>query len=181
MIGNIWFCSDQHFGHKNIIKLSNRPYSSVEQMDEDLIEKHNKLVKKDEPVYLLGDACWNQSYENYKRIFTRLNGRIFYILGNHCNKQNLIRCKKDGLLMDVRESQILNIGSDTIHLTHYPLLEWFNFHRNGIHLHGHTHANLNDYCRSTDVSIDAWELGPVEFSELKQYIDDNCTDNIHYI
>ncbi len=175
----IWFTSDQHFGHKNIIKLSNRPYSSIEYMDEDIIDRYNKLVKKEDVVYFLGDLAWNQSYENYKNIFKQLNGRKSYILGNHDNKQHLIKCQKEGLLLDVRESKILNIGSDTIHLTHYPLLEWYNFYKGGYALHGHTHAKLNDYCLSTDVGVDCWEYEPVSWEEIKQYIDNNCTANIH--
>lgn len=178
-MSDIWFCSDHHFGHRNVINFCNRPYSSVEEMDDDLIYRHNNLVKKEDAVYFLGDFSWNQSYEKYKNLFSRMNGRKFYIIGNHDNKQNLIRCQKNGLLIDVRESKILNIGSDTIHLTHYPLLEWYNFHRNGKHFHGHTHCTLDDYCQSVDVGIDAWEYGPVEFSELKKYLEERCKPNIH--
>lgn len=180
-MANIWFTSDQHFGHKNVLKLSNRPYSSIEQMDEDIIEKYNKLVKKDDVVYFLGDLAWNQSYDNYKKIFKRLNGRKVYILGNHDNRQNLLKCQKDGLLLSVKESQILNIGSDTVHLTHYPLLEWFNFYHGGLALHGHTHCRVNDYCLSTDIGVDCWEMEPVEFTEIKEYLTKNGTENSHYI
>lgn len=178
-MSNIFFCADHHFGHRAIIDLDNRPYSSVEQMDEDLIEIHNKIVGKNDAVYFLGDLSFNQSFNKYKELFTRMNGKKFYILGNHDNKQHLIRCQKEGLLLDVRESKILNIGKETVHLTHYPLHEWFNFHKNGIHLHAHTHGNMPEYMRSADVGIRNWEYGPVEFLELKQYIDSNCTDNIH--
>ena len=181
MSKNIWFTSDLHLGHKAILRLSNRPFFNIEEHDETIIENINKLVKNDDDLIILGDISFNQSYQTYESIFKKLNGNIYIILGNHDNKQNLIRCQKEGLITSVRESQIMNIGKDTIHLTHYPLLEWYNFYNNGLHAHGHTHGKVNEYCRSIDVSIDAWEMECIEFSELKQYIDENCTENIHYI
>ena len=66
-------------------------------------------------------------------------------------------------------------------MTHYPLLEWFNFHHDGYHLHGHTHGNIGDYCKSTDVSPELWEYSPVSWAELKKYIDDGGYKNIHTI
>ena len=66
-----WFCSDWHLGHKNIIKLSNRPFSSIEQHDETIINNYNKVVNREDNVYFLGDLAWNQSYENYKSIFKK--------------------------------------------------------------------------------------------------------------
>lgn len=175
----VWFCSDWHLQHKNIIRLSNRPFGSIEQHDDTIINNYNKVVKREDDVYFLGDLAWNQSYENYKSIFKRLKGNITFVLGNHDNKQHLIRCQKDGLITSVVESKIINIGKDTIHLTHYPLLEWFNFHHNGYHLHGHTHGNIPDYCKSTDVSPEVWEYSPVSWTELKKYIDDGGYENIH--
>lgn len=174
-----WFTSDWHLSHKNILKLSNRPFSDIEVHDEYIINKYNELVKPNDNVYILGDISFNQSYNTYKNIFKQLKGNIYVILGNHDNKNHLIRCQKEGLITSVRESQILNIGSDTIHLTHYPLREFYGFYNKGYHLYGHCHGNIPDYCKSTDVGVDCWEYGVVEWAELKQYIDENCEPNIH--
>ena len=181
MVEKIWFTSDWHLGHKNIIHLSNRPFKTIEQHDEFIVRRFNELVQPDDIVWILGDISFNQSYKNYADLFGRLNGKISVVLGNHDNRQHLLRCKQDGLIQDVRESKILNIGSDTIHLTHYPLLEWFNFHKGAYSIHGHTHGNVNDYCKSTDVSLECWSYEPVEWQELKQYIDDGNNANEHYI
>ncbi len=181
MSKNIWYTSDWHINHRAVLSLSNRPFSDIDIHNETIIENCNKFVKKNDDLIILGDISFQQSYQAYKDIFNRINGNIYIILGNHDNKQNLIRCQKEGLITSVRESQIMNIGKDTIHLTHYPLMEWFNFYSNGLHAHGHTHGKVNEYCRSVDVSVDCWQFEPVEFSELKQYIDENCTENIHYI
>ena len=179
MSKNIWFTSDWHLGHKNILKLSNRPFSTIEEHDEIIINNINKFVKNSDDLYILGDISFNQSYNTYKNIFNRLKGNKYIIWGNHDNKNQLIKCQKEGLLVSVRESQILNIDKYTIHLTHYPLREFFNFYNGGYHFYGHCHGNIDDYCKSTDVSVDCWEFEPVEFYELKEYIDKNCEDNIH--
>ena len=127
MSNNIYFTADLHLGHKKILDLANRDFDNIEKHDNYIIEKYNKIIDNEDICYILGDICWNQSYNSYKELFAKLNGKKYIILGNHDNKQNLIRCQKEGLIESVKESQIINIGSNTIHLTHYPLLEWFNF------------------------------------------------------
>lgn len=179
-MSNIFFCSDHHFNHRRSIDFDNRPYNNIQEMDEDLIKKHNSIVNKDDTVYFLGDISFNQSYNTYKEIFSKLNGNKYFIVGNHDNRQNLIRCQKDGLLLDVKESKILNIGKDTIHLTHYPLLEFYNFYKGGYHLFGHTHlSSCPELNKSANVCICCWEWQPVEWSEVKKYIDSNCKENKH--
>lgn len=55
---NVFFTSDLHFGHKNIIRFDNRPFFSVEEMDKTLIENWNRKVSADDTVYVLGDISW---------------------------------------------------------------------------------------------------------------------------
>src|SRR5580698_5527626 len=83
-MSNIFFTSDEHFGHQNIIKFCNRPFTSLDEMTETLIENHNKLVKKGDSVYHLGDMFWKTfGQENAIKVLSRLNGQKFYIWGNH--------------------------------------------------------------------------------------------------
>lgn len=176
-MSRIWFTSDLHLGHKNILKLSNRPFGEIEHHDDTIINNYNNLITKDDTCYILGDISFNQSYENYKNIFSRLNGKKYIIIGNHDNKQNLIKCKKEGLICDIKESQTIQIGKDRVFLSHYPHREWNGFYKGAYHLYGHCHCNLDDYKMSTDIGVDAWEYGPVEWAELKQYLQDNCEQN----
>lgn len=74
--------SDTHFGHRNIIEYTNRPFYSVEEMNETLIKNWNSVVKKDDVVWHLGDFGFG-SKETIINIRSRLNGKIFLILGNH--------------------------------------------------------------------------------------------------
>ncbi len=79
---NIFFTSDQHFGHKNIIKFSNRPFNSVEEMDEMMIQRWNEKVGETDEVYHLGDVGLASSGK-LRKILERLNGKIYLIKGNH--------------------------------------------------------------------------------------------------
>ena len=79
---NVFFTSDLHFFHKNIIRFDNRPFTSVEEMNETLIRNWNRKVKKDDLVYILGDISWGNDEETCA-IFARLNGRKVLIKGNH--------------------------------------------------------------------------------------------------
>lgn len=77
----IYFSSDHHFWHANVIKYCNRPYFSVEEMNEDLIARHNEVVKPNDTFICLGDFSFSgRSVELYSQ---RLNGIKYLVPGNH--------------------------------------------------------------------------------------------------
>ena len=78
----VYFISDTHFNHKNIIKYCNRPYKSVEEMNKVLIENWNRVVKDADVIYHLGDFALYDEEE----LFNKLNGNIILIRGNHDRK-----------------------------------------------------------------------------------------------
>lgn len=75
-MGDIWFTADTHFGHERTLELSKRPFRTVEEMDNVMIENWNLVVGKEDTVYHLGD------FGDYK-VKERLNGNIRLILGNY--------------------------------------------------------------------------------------------------
>lgn len=81
----IYFISDTHFYHSNIIKYSNRPFKDVNEMNETIINSWNSVVKNDDTVYHLGDFCLS-SDDEIKSIFNMLNGNKILIRGNHDRK-----------------------------------------------------------------------------------------------
>ena len=78
----LFFTADTHFNHANIIKFCNRPFKSVEQMNETLITNWNSVISEDDIVFHLGDFCLGGAAE-WTKLLDRLNGKIYLILGNH--------------------------------------------------------------------------------------------------
>jgi calcineurin-like phosphoesterase family protein len=78
----VWFTSDTHFGHQNIIKYCDRPFRDTDEMDEVIIDRWNSVVEWDDTVYHLGDIALGQIDKSLGRI-TRLNGNKIAVLGNH--------------------------------------------------------------------------------------------------
>ena len=119
---NYWFTSDYHFFHKNIIKYENRPFKSVEEMNETIIKKHNERVKDGDIVYFLGDYAFYASKAKQFRgegmpiraenILKKLKGKFQMIRGNHDKSTNKINIPNYRI--------ILNKGGIYINLIHRP-------------------------------------------------------------
>ena len=141
----IYYISDLHIGHKNILKLSNRPFKNIEEMLEKIIENWNNVVKQDDDVYILGDMFYRFG-GNVKNIIRNLNGHKHLIIGNH-DKQLLNDKAALELFYSVdyyKEIKDTLYGKDKfVILSHYPMCEWNGFYRNSIHLYGHIHNSIN--------------------------------------
>ena len=93
----IYFTSDTHFGHKNIIKLCNRPFKDLDEMNNKLIHNWNSRVKEGDTIFHLGDFCFKNSNEergegirvNAKGWLSKLNGNIIVVKGNHDNNNSM--------------------------------------------------------------------------------------------
>ena len=77
----VYFTSDLHLGHSNIISLCNRPFANIEEMDKVLIENWNRKVKKNDTVYVMGDIVWDKKKVAY--YMEQLTGRKTLVIGNH--------------------------------------------------------------------------------------------------
>ena len=138
-MNDIFFTSDTHFGHAKIIEYCKRPFSSVEEMDEILIQNWNKTVSKGDTVYHLGDFCWRKQ-KSPKWYWDQLNGNKILIKGNHdrhCFKE--LRFEPDSI-MEVKISRMQRLT-----LCHYPMQSWNASYYGSYHLHGHTHNLDSEY------------------------------------
>lgn len=169
----IFFTSDLHFFHANIIKYCQRPYISVEEMNECLIKNFNSVVSNNDHVYFLGDFSLLNDLEKLSYIFSRLNGKQkFLIKGNHESK-NALKLPWSWI-KDYHEMSYDNIF---ITMMHYPLKTWNHKHHGGINLYGHCHSKTNKFeDRSMDVGVDANNYFPVclddiliKIKEIKTY------------
>lgn len=150
---NVFFTSDLHFGHKNIIRFDNRPFTSVEEMDEVLIHNWNKKVKKNDLVYILGDISWHKDDKTCE-IFERLNGRKILIKGNHDRVHGKIKNYFEEIT-DYKE--ITLSGNKHITLCHYPIV-FFNRHHYGAFMfYGHVH-NSHEWQMTENYKFELEEL-----------------------
>lgn len=129
----IFIISDTHFHHKNILKYANRPFASVEEMDEKIVENWNRVVTPQDKVYHLGDVYFDRANNSKHPIISRLNGKKILILGNHDDPKDPVLQKhfqKMGIWRHFKEFQVI--------LTHVPIVE-NSFQHSIINIHGHTH------------------------------------------
>lgn len=89
-MSDIFFTSDTHFGHANIIQHCERPFASVEEMTEKLIENWNACVKAGDRVYHLGDFALKLNVSEIESIVRRLHGEKFLVWGNHDQKNKSV-------------------------------------------------------------------------------------------
>lgn len=130
-----WVISDQHFSHKNIITFENRPFSSIEEMNEAMTAAHNSVVAEDDLVYMLGDVSFHKQ-EAYKQV-AALNGRKVLIRGNHDNTRDKRFTEQFESVHDYLKVKVN--GVDVV-MFHYPIYEWDKMHYGAVHLHGHVHG-----------------------------------------
>ncbi|MBQ7712919.1 MAG: metallophosphoesterase family protein [Clostridia bacterium] len=168
------FTSDIHFGHKNAIDYDRRPFSSVEEMDEEIIRRWNRKVHADDLVYVLGDFTITDDAARYA---SRLKGRKILIPGNH--DLYLRRPSSAGIFESVSLLEELNVDGRWVTLCHYPMIEWRGSRRlptdktYGYLIHGHIHNNVKELYRRVLEAPNALNAGmdvngyePVTFEEL---------------
>ena len=136
----VFFTSDLHFGHANVIRFDGRPFETVEEMNEELIRRWNAKVDKGDLVYVLGDMIWRM--QDCASVIRRLNGQIILIKGNHdrfvknAGVKNMLAAVKDYddicvTLEDGRKKRCI--------LSHYFIPMYIGHRYNAVHLHGHSH------------------------------------------
>ena len=157
----IWFTADHHFGHENIIRFCNRPFSDVNEMDNELIRRWNEVVKSNDNVYHLGDFAFGGP-KRFDYYFNQLNGKILFVPGGHDKRWMRGR----GFSNCTMPLVTINIDKTIIVLCHYPLRTWDKSHYGSLHLHGHSHCNLDPLPNSMDVGVDCHDFYPINLKQI---------------
>lgn len=160
----IYFTSDLHFSHKNILDYSRRPFSSVEEMNEELIKRWNQRVGPDDEGYILGDFSFARREQTINFIY-RMNGRKYLIKGNHDKRL------RSSVLEHFEWHEYyheLSYNKTKIVLCHFPFLTWNKSHRGSINLHGHCHGKIpvEKGIRRMDVGVDTNDYYPYSIDEV---------------
>ena len=171
-----YYISDTHFGHANIMKHSERPFFSVEEMDKAIIDGWNKYVRPDDEVYFLGDFCYKSANHNPLYYLEKLNGIKYLIVGNH--DRGLLKDPKIRAQFEwIRDIETITDGNNKIVLCHYPLVEWNGYFRGVLHFYGHIHNNVENQAykimknisNAYNVGADILDFAPRTLSEVIEY------------
>lgn len=160
-----FFTSDTHFGHKNVMRYCGRPYATIEEHDQALIDIWNSHVGRGDTVYHLGDFSF-RNREQTGLILKQLHGKIIFMDGNH--DKNWLR---DFVGVTVSDVMMTSINGQAFWLSHYAHKVWPHKEDGTLHLFGHSHDQLLGEPGSMDVGIDTanrllGECRPFAFSEI---------------
>jgi calcineurin-like phosphoesterase family protein len=176
---NIFFASDLHLCHANVIKYDGRPFKDVDEMNEQLILNWNSVVGEKDEVFYLGDLSFDRDGDKTSSLVKRLNGKIHFILGNHDDERTIRKLNRFETISDYVNLSVLD--SDTprkkqgIMMMHYPILSWDKAHHGDWHLHGHSHGSLMEnhefnwyYDKKVlDVGCNMQNYTPISYNEVK--------------
>lgn len=167
----IYFISDTHFNHENIIKYCNRPFNNSIDMNEAIINNYNSTIKDDDTVYHLGDFAFG-SKEELINLRSRLKGNVYLIRGNHDMKGSMFY---ESVGFNVLVNAPIRLDEHKLILSHRPLSD-NQIPQGYINVHGHIHNKLlndeypsNEYSKSKhfNVSVDANNFKPVSLERVK--------------
>lgn len=153
-----WFWSDTHFGHANIIQYSNRPFKSIEQMNDVLIANFRTWVKPDDTVLWLGDAFFG-THDFGKTCLAQMWGTHVLVRGNHDRSAAAMAGLGFAAVTDVLT---LSIQGRIVRATHKPV----PVGRGEVCLHGHTHQATRRVDNRVHVGVDAWDFRPASYAEV---------------
>jgi calcineurin-like phosphoesterase family protein len=152
---NKWFISDTHFSHFNIIRYAGRPFQTVDEMNEKMIENWNASIEPEDTVFFLGDFGMGTT-DFLTSLCRRLNGNKICIRGNHDGTPS--KMHKIGFML-VLESAFIKIGRHPVELVHIPS-QTTPAH---FQLHGHVHEKRPNKIidRKLNLSVEVWDYKPV--------------------
>ncbi|PZT52200.1 metallophosphoesterase [Paenibacillus silvae] len=147
---SVYYTSDHHFSHNNIIQHENRPFCSIEEMNEKLISQWNNTVSSNDKVYYLGDFVFG-GITKWESIIPRLKGKIHLTVGNHDNA-NAVK-KMIHHFEEVENMIVRKIDKQHLFLFHYPIE--IGLTPNAYSIHGHIHSKPSNHVNQINVGIDS--------------------------
>ena len=165
-MSDIWFTSDFHLGHANILKhcdrcdKEGRPFANVDEMNVYLIETHNRYVRPGDRVFNLGDMFFHPRGEQQlvaMGLAASLHGQQHLIEGNHDNVSDWCPELRSMFhwIWPRFELKVKGAGPKgtklRVVLDHYPMRSWNARYHGAWHLYGHVHGDLGHHGPLPDV------------------------------
>lgn len=154
-----FFTADEHLGHAGIIKYCNRLFETIEEMDAELVRRHNEVVGNNDVVIHAGDFCWcNNARDAHERYISKLKGNHVFLEGSHDH------------WLPSSAHEMWEKTIDGIHVTacHYPLMSWPRSHYNAYLLYGHCHGRLKVQGKAWDAGVDSNNFYPISWDKVKE-------------
>jgi len=183
---NLFFTSDFHLFHKNVLRFDNRPFADIHEMHQVLEDNWNKVVGPDDIVIYLGDLSFARKGDIafVEGILHKLNGTIHFIMGNHDDYREISKNTRFESIQDYLEVRVGHMVENKNNITervetlfccmHYPIYSWNKSHHGSYMIHGHCHGNLhhgedaNFYInrRVIDVGCMLTDYKPISYLEV---------------
>lgn len=168
----IYYTSDLHFDHANIIQHCNRPFKSVEEMNSTLIKNWNRKISANDTIYIVGDMFFYEK-SPIEAILSSLNGQKHLIIGNH-DKQWIKKFDLSLYFESVDNLKEIRDNGKKITLCHYPMMTWNNVAKGAFLVYGHIHNNKKDFFwdllktmdNAFNAGVDINNFEPVTFEEM---------------
>lgn len=164
----LWWTSDEHFGHANIIKYCARPFATVPEMDAEMIRRWNAVVRPDETVMVIGDFSFHGE-EVTTQILARLHGEKILVKGNHDRCKTDTYWKRVGFREVVQHWHVMLEQIGRVFIKHEPEPYGSSW---PVQFNGHVHEKWKTkYYKTTgqvyiNVGVDQWAFAPVSTQEL---------------
>jgi len=154
-----FFTSDEHLGHNRVREYSNRPFSSIEEMDDEIIKRNNEIVKDDDIVVHGGDFSLIRNRGIvHKKYVSRLKGKHIFIVGSH--DYWLDRSHHEIWEKRIEDSYVV--------VCHYAMRVWPRSHYGSWQLYGHSHGRLEPIGKQLDIGVDNNNFYPFSFEEIEE-------------
>lgn len=169
---DVWFTSDTHYGHNNILRYCDRPFETIDAHDEALLNNAWETVGEGGVLVHLGDVVFGR-VEKARAVTSRLPGGLkILVAGNHDYEQTLEAPDWD-MVVPYLELKLQLEGREVLLvLSHYPFEIWNKSHHGALHLHGHSHGSLPALLKEAggrlDVGVDAWDFRPIQLSDIEK-------------
>jgi calcineurin-like phosphoesterase family protein len=158
----VFFTADTHFGHGGALGLFRRPFASLPEMDQAMIQRWNDAVGPADEVWHLGDFAVRRSAAAMTPILAALHGKIHLIVGNNDGPKTVALAG----FASVQHYAELQLEGVHLVLCHYPFRSWNRMTRGAINLHGHSHGRLKPMPRQVDVGVDVWDFRPIPLAAI---------------
>lgn len=155
-MAKVFFISDLHFGHRDVIAFDRRPFKDVEEMEAEMVCRWNAKVSQDDHVFVIGDMFGGVTTAHAGEIVHLLNGRIHLIRGNHDPRGLVFESLFEDVAM-CRQIQVRVRGVKQRVVMRHRLLPVFKGHDEGVvMLYGHTHDSIVAHAEEQYIRIMNW-------------------------